>query len=251
MPNVTPLRPGVTARAEWVLPSGVRTAHPEAAASATHRPLLSLRWRSEGLTLAVVGMNPSAATESALDPTVRAMFYHAIRLRLDGQPFAALDMVNLYDRRQTSGFKAAPGAVEVGSDRLADYVPARSVHWREVTLDAVQAADVVVFACGSPARWEDLEVLYAITTEAHAWRLTNDGKPKHPRGQPRDLVPSFWGLSRSGETTVSVLTPDPALSLVPEPAKPKAHRLRYLRHEIGDRPDLLTESDLLTLWRHG
>lgn len=228
----------------------------------THRPSLTVTWRERGLRLVVVGMNPSAATAELLDPTVRNIVYYAQRLRMGGKPFGSLSMLNLYDRRQTSGFKAEDGAVQVAHERggeqvrTAESVPARSPFWRDVVEYHIKHSDLVILACGAPAQWEDLDDISSMCLRLtgklpRAWRMNDDGKPAHPRGMNSDILPSQWSTftGRNGHRHTA-LAADPRFSLLYSPPKPSNSRMDYIKGEVAlGRP--LNELEQLALWRWG
>lgn len=269
MGRLFPLRPGVGAGAVFYchedkasyIDNGVRPACFDIT-KMTHRPSLTVRWRDHGLRLVVVGMNPSAATAELLDPTVRNIVYYAQRLRMAGKPFGSLSMLNLYDRRQTSGFKAEDGAVQVAHERggeqvrTAESVPARSPLWRDVVELQIKCADLVILACGGPAQWEDLDDISSmclrLTGELpRAWRTNDDGKPAHPRGMSSDILPSRWSTftDRNGYRHTE-LAVDIRFSLFSSPPKPSKKRMDFIKDWLH-RGHELNELEQLLLWRWG
>lgn len=269
MGRLFPLRPGVGASAIFCdtrsgvnyVDDGTRPASVDLT-KMTHRPSLRVVWRGVGLRLVVVGMNPSAATAEMLDPTVRNIVYYAQRLRMSGKPFGSLTMPNLYDRRQTSGFKAKDGAVQVAHERggeqvqTAESVPARSPAWRDIMEVQLRGADLVILACGAPAHWEDLDDISSmclrLTGELpRAWRMNDDGKPSHPRGMDKNTLPRRWStyLSPNG-TRCSALADDDRFSLLPSPPKPSKKRIDFIKEQVRlGRP--INELEQLALWRWG
>lgn len=269
MGRLFPLRPGVGAGAVFYnhatdtvhVDDGMRPAGFDIT-KMTHRPSLTVNWRGQGLRLAVVGMNPSAATAELLDPTVRNIVYYAQRLRMMGKPFGTLSMLNLYDRRQTSGFKAEDGAVQVAHKRggeqvrTAESVPARSPFWRDVVEHQIKHADLVILACGAPAKWSDLEQVYDICKSStgnkpYAWRINDDGKPAHPRGMSMDTLPGPWSFNHWSDSWVTAAVgTDPNLELLTPPPKPSKKRMDFIKDQASRGRDI-NELDQLALWRWG
>ena len=132
-------------------------------------------------TLLWVMLNPSTATASINDPTIRRCIGFA-----ESWGFARMVVVNLFAARST--------------------VPSRLKHMERPTgpdndrhiLEQARAAKMVVAAWGQHriARLRAENVLRIITREAgqdvHALAFTTNGSPQHPLYVPADTQPVLW-----------------------------------------------------------
>lgn len=262
--RLRPLPWGMTARAQWVLPDHTLTEDPAAAARAPWRPWLELAWRPVGTTLALVLMNPSAATAEQLDATVRNALYFALRLDINDLPVGKLIVVNAYDVRATT-LDVEAGTAEVqleqGGERvtLGDGLSLASPFCDAAISRAASQADLVVCGWGgkvSPERTQELLRGPLSGVDLHAWRRSGQGFPKHPRGQRSDLLPRLWRRGVAFSPYLSLQPPTESLRLRPAAIKPpqsyiaKRHRQRTYYGEASV-DETLTSTERAKLWRWG
>jgi len=133
-------------------------------------------WRSwrlpwlegEGKRAAFIGLNPSTATETEDDPTIRRCIGFASRWGCDG-----MEMLNLYAIRSTD-----PRGVWMSSDPVGE----ETDHY---LVEVASKAEVVVACWGAfpRAQWRAAEVV-AMLAEAgvtvQALGVTKEGQPRHP-----------------------------------------------------------------------
>lgn len=165
-----PLPPGISATARW---------------SEDRRYRYSLIWQPipprEGRKPAVIGLNPSGASETCGDRTLCRVY------SLLGGGFT---MLNLFGLRATDPAELGRSADPVGPDN------------DETILEAVRTASFVVVAWGAPpsGRVGDLVRDRALVVRAAlrgktvlCWGTTKDGSPRHPLYLPgtAELIP--WG----------------------------------------------------------
>lgn len=156
-----------------------------AAAGAELSPCRRYRYRlwrpvGAGATLAVVGLNPSTADETADDPTIARLTERGRRLG-----FGRLVMLNLFAYRATDPREMKRAEDPVGPDN------------NQHLLAEAQAAALVLCAWGTHGahRGRDQEVLRLLRgagLKLHVLRLTKGGHPEHPLYLPYDLSPMEW-----------------------------------------------------------
>lgn len=130
-----------------------------------------------------VMLNPSAADERTLDPTVRRCFDFSLSWGC-----GALDVVNLFALRSSdpAALYRSPPVDAPGEEGRND----------RTILAAAHEADLVVAAWGAhgklAARGEEVAALLARVAPVHVVRFTADGSPGHPLYLPASAVPQIW-----------------------------------------------------------
>lgn len=258
--TLRPLPLGMTAQALWALPNGTLTDHSEGAHIAPWRPWLEISWR-KGATLTLVMMNPSAATATQLDATVRNALYQALRLDIEGQPIGRLIVVNAFDIRATTlNVKTGRAEVQLEQDgervTIGEGLSLCSTHCDRYIREAVEAADLVVCGWGAKVGEERTRALLSGPLKGvplHAWRLSGDrAYPKHPRAQNADQMPALWvplsmDWAQLGQPAPDLMADD-RLSLRPEAEKP-SKSLRRMARDGAIMLRLLDTADLESCWR--
>ena len=130
--------------------------------------------------LMVIGLNPSTATETQDDPTIRRLKGFAQRWG-----FGALCMTNIFAWRDTDPRKMKQAADPVGADNDA---------W---LLRSAAGAGMVLAAWGGHGahlgRGEAVcGLLQGAGVALHTLRHNADGSPEHPLYLPKGLVPGRW-----------------------------------------------------------
>jgi hypothetical protein len=143
----------------------------------------------DGRTMAVIGLNPSTATATRDDPTVRRCIRFAIR-----EGFGRFVMLNAFGYRSTdpAGLRAVRDPVGPGNDGAI----AR----------AVGAAELTVFAWGTHAALQDRhEAILRLVGPRHCFGVTKEGFPRHPLYLRRDveIVPYAEALAGRGGVLAS------------------------------------------------
>jgi len=166
-----------TSIASWG-PPGDRTS--------THRYTLTRRW-APGRTLVVIGVNPSTATETEDDATIR----RCIRFARDAG-FGSYTMLNLFAFRSTDirGLHAAADPMGAQNDGA-------------ILVECLSGDPTVVCAWGPPskvpkplrARFTEVPaILRQHEVELHVFRLTQERHPMHPLYLPATCRPTPWEL---------------------------------------------------------
>lgn len=152
--------------------------------SSPYRYTLWRRW-GPGPAMVVIGCNPSTATATADDPTIRRCIRFARDTGHDG-----LVMLNLFAWRATDPhalyFVALEDAIGPDSDR--------------VLLEHTAEAGVIVAAWGaipvaSQRGTAVVRLLRRHGRTLHALGVTKDGSPRHPLYLPASARPSVWPAS--------------------------------------------------------
>lgn len=120
-----------------------------------------------------IGLNPSTATETEDDPTVRRCIGYA-----RDWGFAGLCMTNIFAFRATDPavMKAHPEPIGPENDRYL--------------AEMAREADIVVAAWGTEGSHLDRgEAVKRMIPDLHYLGLTKDGHPKHPLYLRKDLKP--------------------------------------------------------------
>jgi hypothetical protein len=160
--------------------------------SSAYRYVLTRTWGSAP-TMAVIGVNPSTATATEDDPTIR----RCIRFARDSG-HGGLVMLNCFALRATDVRELSRHPAPIG-ETVARWdfggVNVRHVH------EQARRAGTVVCAWGSRAklpkswqRWPD-ELATRLRAEGvrlHVLRLTKAGDPEHPLYLPAECRPVEW-----------------------------------------------------------
>ena len=127
--------------------------------------------------LAVVGLNPSTATESVLDPTIRRCVQFA-----NDWGFGGLYMLNIFAWRATD-----PRDMKSADDPIG---PANDEYLRTV---AGQCAQVLA-AWGSHGQFVERsdQVKQLLNRPLHCLGTTKTNQPRHPLYIPADRKPELW-----------------------------------------------------------
>ena len=148
----------------------------------------SLLFAPQHGTLLFCMLNPSTATETVNDPTVRRCIGFGT-----AWDFARLEVVNLFAARSTQ------------PNQLFDFVdPVGPDNDREIAA-AVAGADMVVAAwgvhkaavrplggAGGSSRADHVADIITRTHDLYALKVTDGGHPSHPLYLPTDLTPVVW-----------------------------------------------------------
>lgn len=138
-------------------------------------------WRkwNDGPQLCFIGLNPSIADETELDPTITRLVTRAKHLG-----FSGLQVVNVFALVSTDPrglWKEAYPVGENGQDRTNI----------EITI-AVRESGLVLCGWGAHAGKRGLEVLEKLRglgVVPHALKINKDGSPQHPLYLPYSLQP--------------------------------------------------------------
>ena len=146
----------------------------------TWRYTLTRRW-ADGRTVCFVGLNPSTADETTLDPTCRRCVGFA---RAWG--FGAYVMTNIFAYRSTD-----PKALLAVDDPVG---PENDVAIRRVAFDA----SLVIAAWGVHGALNDrgaqvVKMLQEIGVAVFCLGTTKAGHPKHPLYLPKGVKPQLYG----------------------------------------------------------
>ena len=166
----------------------IKTAHgPDGLATATYDPTeqwrfrLSRVWDTQAPRCVFVMLNPSTATETELDPTVRRCVTWA-----RDWGYGALEVVNIFAYRATDpkAMKSHPHPVGDGND--------------EAVLAAARHGDLTVAAWGTHGKHLGRGPYVAtLLNEARIavtyLHLTKAGHPGHPLYLPGSSTPQPWG----------------------------------------------------------
>lgn len=148
----------------------------------SYRYTLTRVWDRSKPTVAFIGLNPSTADESRLDPTLR----RCLRFSNDWG-YGSFVMLNLFAFRSTDpmAMKRAPSPVGPENDR----------HLKVYTA----SADLTVACWGTHGCYNRRDEIVKIFlrewgVNVHHLGLTLAGCPKHPLYLPSTTVPQEWSL---------------------------------------------------------
>lgn len=149
-----------------------------------YRYTLERTWDPERPQCAFIGLNPSTADESALDPTLRRCVRFA-----DGWGYGSFVMLNLFAFRSTDwrGLHHARDPVGPANDRWID----------QMTAEVVNDGGIVVCCWGTHAQFvaggrARIAAVRDGLAEPYYIRLTKSGFPEHPLYLPSRLEPTPW-----------------------------------------------------------
>jgi len=146
-----------------------------------YRYLLEVRWNPDrGAEFCqFVGLNPSTATETSDDPTLRRCKSFAA-----GWGYGGVLMTNAAAFRATDPQEMLSADEAIGAENTPEWI-------------AALGCDLVVCAWGV---WGDRcldgqcdAIRAALGHRAHYLRLTKSGSPAHPLYLPKTLTPQPWG----------------------------------------------------------
>lgn len=151
-----------------------------------HRYTLTRVWDERLPVAAWIGLNPSTADESKLDPTLRRV----LRFSSDWG-FGSFVMLNLFSFRATD-----PRVMKARGER------ANTSYNDEHIVNEASAADLVVCAWGAHGSHrnrstEVLRMLDRAGVQPHYLELTGAGQPKHPLYLSSELRPKPLLVSAS------------------------------------------------------
>lgn len=144
----------------------------------TWRYALWRRWGEGGKLLAVIGLNPSTADESANDPTIRRCLDFAARWGYDG-----LTMLNLFAFRATLPPDMKSAADPIGPEN------------DQALVRYCDQSSFIVAAWGThgPFRGRDAAVLRLLAKwPIYCLRQTKGGHPEHPLYIPAATKPQIY-----------------------------------------------------------
>jgi len=143
-----------------------------------YRYLLEIIWQPEKPLVQFVGLNPSTATETSDDPTLR----RCKRFAADWG-YGGLLMTNAAAFRATDPQEMLSAEEAIGAENTPEWI-------------AALGCDLVVCAWGV---WGDRcldgqcdAIRAALGRRAHYLRLTKSGSPAHPLYLPKTLRPQPW-----------------------------------------------------------
>jgi hypothetical protein len=146
----------------------------------TWRYTLTRRWADFG-TVNFIGLNPSTADESNLDPTCRRCVGFA-----QAWGFGTYVMTNLFAYRSTD-----PKGLLAADDPVG---PDNDVAIRRVA----KQSSLVVAAWGVHGAWNDrgvqvAKMLHGIGVAVFCLGVTKAGHPRHPLYLPKNVKPQLYG----------------------------------------------------------
>jgi len=141
-----------------------------------YRYSLFRTWET-GHMLVVIGLNPSTATESQLDPTIR----RCIRFAKDWD-FGGLFMLNIFAFRATD-----PRDMKSVDDPIG---PAND----DCLMSIASKSPLVLAAWGSHGQFleRSTQVKQLLNRPLHCLGTTKAGQPSHPLYIPADRKPQLW-----------------------------------------------------------
>lgn len=141
-----------------------------------YRYALTRRWASGGRDAMFVGLNPSTATATRDDATVRRCVAYAQAWGFDG-----LRLGNLFAYRARD-----PKRLFMARDPVG---PKNDEHLRKMA----EGAGIVVAAWGNHGTLRGrADAVRALLPRLHYLRLTRQGQPAHPLYLPKALRPHRW-----------------------------------------------------------
>lgn len=148
----------------------------------TYRYTLTRVWDREKGMVAFIGLNPSTADETKLDPTLRRCLRFA-----NDWGYGAFVMLNLFAYRATDPLAMKAASHPVGPDN--DY-------WLKI-FTASAVTDCVIACWGVHGDWNRrAEIVRVLMREwgvkLHHLGLTKGGHPRHPLYLPSSAIPLEW-----------------------------------------------------------
>jgi hypothetical protein len=149
-----------------------------------YRYTLERIWEPDRPQCAFIGLNPSTADESALDPTLRRCVRFA-----DSWGYGSFVMLNLYAFRSTNWRGLLLMRDPVG--------PANWMWIGETTRRVVERGGIVICCWGShvkdvPGGRDYADTIRGLLEQPYYIRMTKYGYPEHPLYLPSTLEPEPW-----------------------------------------------------------
>lgn len=151
-----------------------------------YRYSLTRVWDSEKANVCFIGLNPSTADESTLDPTLRRCLGFAF-----DWGFGSFTMVNLFAFRATDPIHMRMQKQPVG--QVVHNFQQNNVH----ILHQARSAGQVVACWGAHGKHlgrgtEVRRLLQEVTIPLYVFGLNKDKSPMHPLYLPSELRPTAW-----------------------------------------------------------
>lgn len=157
-----------------------------------YRYKLWREWDASRPAVVFCGLNPSTATASRDDPTIRRELGYA-----RDWGFGKLIKVNAYGWRSPDPKAMLQAEDPIGPENLA------------IVLSEARHAALFVAAWGNHIRDRDAFVLRTLLRQSgvriHVLRLTKAGNPEHPLYLARNLVPVSWPGGKPWQAPASTL----------------------------------------------